>query len=151
MTAVIHLRVPGQLAYRDLATRAVSAACKLVPPNRLERGPSLTDFTNQVVSAVGEAFNNVVLHGYKGLDPGDVCIDITTHTDRLQVRIADYGHSFDPHSVPIPDLDGLPESGMGLFIIRSFMDIVDYQPGQPNVLVLTKLFSKPASFPPNSP
>ena len=35
-------------------------------------------------------------------------------------------------------LDALPESGLGLFIIRSFMDEVKYVPGSPNVLSMTK-------------
>ena len=35
-------------------------------------------------------------------------------------------------------IDGLPESGMGLFIIRSFMDEVVYEPGSPNVLRIAK-------------
>jgi serine/threonine-protein kinase RsbW len=37
-----------------------------------------------------------------------------------------------------PDLDALPESGLGLFIMRSFMDKVIYTAGAPNVLSLTK-------------
>lgn len=138
---MIHLRVPGQLAYRDLANRAVSAACKLVPASRMDRARS-TNFTHEVVSAIGEAFNNVAIHGYKGIEPGDVCFDITTEPDRMEIRVSDYGHAFDPQAVPVPDLDGLPESGMGLFIIRSFMDDVRYLAGSPNVLVLTKFFSK---------
>ena len=29
---------------------------------------------------------------------------------------------------------------MGLFIIRSFMDVVTYEPGRPNTLLLAKSF-----------
>ena len=43
-----------------------------------------------------------------------------------------------------PDLDALPESGMGIYIIKSFMDEVTYRssdrPGAPNVLSMTKHF-----------
>ena len=35
-----------------------------------------------------------------------------------------------------------PESGLGVFIMKSFMDRVEYTPGAPNVLKLTKLVAK---------
>jgi serine/threonine-protein kinase RsbW len=54
----------------------------------------------------------------------------------------DYGSSFDPTTVPPPDFDALPESGWGLFIIKSFMSI-SYAPGRPNVLTLTKTLDPP--------
>jgi serine/threonine-protein kinase RsbW len=59
--------------------------------------------------------------------------------DRVVITITDYGGSFDPSAVPAPDLDALPEGGLGLFIIESFMDDVVYSPGPPNILRLTKL------------
>ena len=56
----------------------------------------------------------------------------------ITLRICDYGKSFDPTQVAEPDLDSLPESGLGLFIMRSFMDTISYQAGAPNVLAMTK-------------
>ena len=41
-------------------------------------------------------------------------------------------------SVAVPDLDALPEGGLGLYMMRALMDEVDYQSGNPNVLCLTK-------------
>jgi serine/threonine-protein kinase RsbW len=52
--------------------------------------------------------------------------------------MTDTGQSFDPDTIGPPELDELPEGGMGLFIMRSFMDEVDYHPGPPNVLRLKK-------------
>ena len=65
-------------------------------------------------------------------------VEIDVQTDCITLRIADYGKSFDPTQVAEPDLDALPESGLGLFIMRSFMDTVFYQAGAPNVLSMTK-------------
>jgi serine/threonine-protein kinase RsbW len=94
---------------------------------------------NEVVSAFGEAFNNAAIHSYRGTSkPGDVEIEVDATADRITIRLIDFGRSFDPAAVPAPDLEALPESGLGLFIIRSFMDEVDYQPGKPNVLSMTK-------------
>jgi serine/threonine-protein kinase RsbW len=137
--AVIRLRVPGMLKYRDLAVRTVAAVCKLAYD---ERGPGARkpgpNFDEEVVSAFGEAFNNVAIHGYRNRPAGDVEIEMHLTNDRLVIRIIDYGHSFDINAVKQPDLEALPESGLGIFIIRSFMDAVAYTPGQPNVLQMTK-------------
>jgi serine/threonine-protein kinase RsbW len=65
-------------------------------------------------------------------------IEIEIAPDQITLRIADYGQSFDPTQVAEPDLDALPESGLGLFIMRSFMDSVFYTAGAPNVLSMTK-------------
>ena len=53
------------------------------------------------------------------------------------VELRDYGESFDLDAVATPDLDQLPESGLGIFIIKAFMTI-RYLPGHPNVLTLSK-------------
>jgi len=137
--AVIHLRVPGTLRYRDLAVRVVGAACKLVGTPDESTGPIRnTEWDNEVVSAFGEAFNNAAIHSYDGRNPGDVEIEVETGLTAITIRLIDYGNSFALDEVPVPDLEALPESGLGLYIIRSFMDEVKYVPGSPNVLSMTK-------------
>ncbi len=131
---MILLRVPGTLEYRNLVLRAVSEACRIAQHDDLE-GASLEA---QTVSAVGEAFNNIAIHGYADGPPGEVFMEISWTHDEIVMQISDTGLSFDPEQVELPDLDALPEGGMGLFIIRSFMDEVDYQSGPPNVLRLVK-------------
>ena len=128
---MIRAILPGRLEYRDLAIRLVASACKLVPN-------SGDDFGNEVVSAFSEALNNVVIHG--GASPEEeVEIEIDLGDDRLTLRLKDYGMSFDLRTVSPPDLDALPESGMGAFIIMSFMDQVTYVAGSPNTLSMTKV------------
>jgi anti-sigma regulatory factor (Ser/Thr protein kinase) len=63
-----------------------------------------------VVSAFGEAFNNVALHSYHR-QGGDVEIEIETSPTAMVIRILDYGDSFDIDDVPVPALESLPESG----------------------------------------
>lgn len=136
--SLIRLQVPGSLQYRNLAVRVVEAACKLVTAGSEDaRGT----FEDQVISAFGEAFNNAAIHGYSDRPPGMIDIEIDVVADAITLRIADYGKSFDPTLVAEPDLDALPESGLGLYIMRSFMDSLDYQagaPGAPNVLSMKK-------------
>ncbi len=133
---MIALKIPSRLEYRDLAIRVVASTCKLLP----ERG---RDFDAAAISAFSEALNNVILHGY-GPVLGDLEIEIEVEPaqHRLTIRIIDYGKAFDPAKVPVPDLDSLPESGMGVFIMRSFMDSVTYLAGVPNILSMTKFSRK---------
>lgn len=137
---IIRLEVQGILDYRDVALRTVSAACRL--PFRGTREDRFQEFRSHVVSAVGEAFNNIAIHGYKGRAPGVIEIQVDATPDQLSVELRDYGSSYDPNAALQPDLDALPESGLGVFIMKSFMDRVEYTPGAPNVLKLTKLVAK---------
>ena len=138
---LIVLTVPGELAYRELATRCVTTACKLVRVTRgNQRVPLEEEFTFQVVSAIGEAFNNVALHGYADGARGTITFEISTNDDCLVIDVVDFGQSFDPSDAPEPDLGALPESGMGLFIVRAFADELSYTKGSPNCLRMVKRF-----------
>ena len=132
--ALIKIQMVGRLQHRDLVLRSVAAACKLV---NARPNSAWTDFRTQVVTAVGEAFNNVVLHSYEGQDEGIVEIEIQTRPDHIWIELRDWGASFDPESVPLPDFESLPESGFGIYIIKTLMEI-QYKAGHPNVLTLSK-------------
>ena len=74
---VIGLRVPGAVGYRHIAIRLVSTACKMA----LEAEPTEADddFEAEVVSAFGEAFNNIAVHGFQGIAPS-LCRSRSTGT-----------------------------------------------------------------------
>jgi serine/threonine-protein kinase RsbW len=133
------LRVSATLAYRELASRTVATVCKM-SGRRTATAESAGRFTNELVSAVGEAFNNVVLHAYAEREPGEVELRLRWTDAAVVVEMRDWGQPFDLAAVSEPDLDQGQESGMGVFIIRSFVDEVAYTAGQPNVLTLTKRF-----------
>ncbi|HEX7505314.1 MAG TPA: ATP-binding protein [Polyangia bacterium] len=135
---VICLEVPGIIECRDMTLRTVSAACKLVMPEPRIRETRHSEFIMHVVSAVGEAYNNIVLHGYAGREPGTVHMQIENCSEWMRVMMKDTGVSFDPCQAIPPDLQTLPESGMGIFIMRSFVDEITYVAGPPNVLTLFK-------------
>ena len=90
------------------------------------------------MSAFGEAFNNIAVHAYVDGAFGPVEIDVAWNDLELRVTLLDWGKTFDPAAIAEPNLDTLPEGGLGLFIIRHCVDIVDYRPGPPNVLRLVK-------------
>jgi anti-sigma regulatory factor (Ser/Thr protein kinase) len=149
-TPAIRLTLPGLLRYRNVAVRALAAACELVGADdtadavgaapAVSAGMQLANrFDAELVSAVSEIFNNIVIHGYGSRGTGEIELLMKPTTDRMTVRITDNGTSFDISRVPTPELETLPEGGMGLHIARSCVDRLDYQPGPPNVWHLVKV------------
>ena len=93
--------------------------------------------------AVDEACTNVMEHGYQGMDPGSIILSFRVEPDRVLVQITDFGHVFEPASVPQPDLEAAledrPLGGMGLYLIYKTMDNIDYQSSEDgNTLTFTK-------------
>jgi serine/threonine-protein kinase RsbW len=144
----MRLSVPGTLRYRDVVLRVVASSCKLMRALATSKQDPSRDpdgFDDKVVSAVGEAFNNVAIHAYRDLPAGAVDLEFELAETGITIRLADHGHAFDPKQKKLPDLTALPESSMGLYIMRSFMDEVTYQPGSEsgaaNVLTMRKHFT----------
>lgn len=135
---MIRLSVPGTLVYRDVAVRVVGSAARILRCDAPQQGSDLADeFASQIVSAFGEAFNNLVIHGYRGMTPGRVDIEARNVNGVFELELRDHGRAFDPSSHrEMPD--ELPEGGMGLFIMRSFVDELRYCEGPPNVLTMVK-------------
>lgn len=69
----------------------------------------------------------------------------TSSVDYIEIEIRESGASFDIAQVTSPDLQSLPEGGMGLFIVRSFVDELWYEPGPTNVWSLVKYRSRAAA------
>jgi serine/threonine-protein kinase RsbW len=147
---MIKLSVPGTLLYRDVVLRVAASSCRLVRSialatrDKQEASRERQSFDDEVVSAVGEAFNNVAIHAYRGRAAGTVELEFEIGEEGITIRILDTGASFEPAHEQAPDLASLPESHMGLFIVRSFMDTVSYErgspPARPNALTLTKRY-----------
>jgi serine/threonine-protein kinase RsbW len=127
----VAMRFPALLTYRPLAIDLVSALTQHVA------GAS-RDFRNEIVTAFGEAFNNVVMHGYRGRSDGMLDIEAEMTPDQMTLRLIDTGQAVNFGSVEPPDLTSMPESGMGVFMIHALVDEVHYRGGSPNVLSLTK-------------
>ena len=129
------LEVPAKIGCRNVVMRTVSAVCKLTVAASHARG---SNFCMDLLSAVGEAYNNIVLHGYAGRTPGPIRMKIRNCSRSVSVEISDTGESFDPAQAPPPDLASLPESGIGIFLMRSMVDEISYVAGCPNLLTLVK-------------
>ncbi len=130
-TACVRLRFPASLEYRVIAIELLSTLIGHV------EGAS-REFRNEMVTAFGEAFNNIVIHGYRGRSDGMLDVEAEMHPDAFTVRLIDDGRQVDFGNVEPPDLTTMPESGMGVFMIYALVDEVVYRGGAPNVLSLMK-------------
>jgi serine/threonine-protein kinase RsbW len=152
---IVRLSVPGTLLYRDVVLRVVASVCRLVRCGTgTKQEPDPRDhaeaFDDKVVSAVGEAFNNIAIHAYSRMQ-GETELEFGFELDRLTVRLLDRGEGFNPSSELGQELETLRESHMGLEIMFACMDEVSYVrggPNKPNVLTMTKRYWATASTSP---
>ena len=84
--------------------------------------------TEQVNLAVIEAGTNAIRHGNKN-DPEKMAeFRFQMEKDKLTVSITDHGTGFDPEDVgdPLSPENFMKPSGRGIFLMRAFMDEVEY-------------------------
>ena len=78
--------------------------------------------------ALQEAFINAIRHGNE-MDPDkQVKIEYSVDSDKFEILVADEGKGFDPESVPDPRCGEnlFKPNGRGLLLMRSYMDLVEY-------------------------
>lgn len=94
--------------------------------------------------AADEAASNVIEHAYEGVSNGVLELSCGVAGDTITIILVDYGDSFDPSQIPLPDLKAdLSErkiGGLGIFLMRKLMDEVHYESrsDKSNVLTMTK-------------
>jgi serine/threonine-protein kinase RsbW len=107
------------------------------------------DVVSDLVLAVDEAVTNVIVHGYGGQrdTPGKIELDVDREGMEVVVRIRDEAPAFDPTGVPAPNLaqplEKRSPGGLGIYLIRQYMDEVNYRtaPDGSNELILKKAMS----------
>jgi serine/threonine-protein kinase RsbW len=94
-----------------------------------ERAGFDEDTIPHIAMAVREAAVNAVLHGNAYDSNKHVKASFETTSDSLIVKIADQGPGLDPDKVPDPlaPENILRGSGRGIFLIRAFMDEVNFR------------------------
>lgn len=133
--------------------------CHITLPGRLESLPALCDFVAdasrtlgidaesayKVQLAVEEASANVIQHGASSSQAGtlSIAVDVCRYGQTCTVTLRDQGSSFDPTSLPLPDLRPSLRKrrpgGLGIYLIRRLMDQVSYNVGDGvNTLTMVK-------------
>jgi len=78
--------------------------------------------------AVREAVTNAIVHGNQEDEAKKVEVTFNCLEHALEIEVKDQGEGFDPGSVPDPTdpANILKTSGRGIFLMRTFMDEVDW-------------------------
>ena len=98
---------------------------------------------DELVLAIAEAAQNIVKHGYKGVEEtGDrMEIKISLKEGELEIGFFDKGKAVVPGNVQHRKLDDIKPGGLGTFFIKEIMDAAVFkkdQKGWVNHLILTK-------------
>jgi serine/threonine-protein kinase RsbW len=115
---------------------ALNSICSLIPLSDAE--------TYQIEVCVIEAVNNVIKHAYGNESGHEVDITLALYTNKIVLNICDFGRKIEQKDIPPLDFDpdslkDFSESDMGLFIISSIMDEIEYTTSSgKNILTLTK-------------
>ncbi|MHB9038813.1 MAG: anti-sigma factor antagonist [Armatimonadota bacterium] len=76
--------------------------------------------------AVGEALTNAYRHGSPNKGVNHIKLRCMTCSNAIVVEIEDEGNSFDPNAVCEPDPKELRDHGMGIYLMRQAMDVVEF-------------------------
>jgi serine/threonine-protein kinase RsbW len=102
------------------------------------------DVVENIILAVDEACTNIIKHAYKSFPDGELIIKTKSTQSRFVISITDYGNSFEPDSIPEPDLQKYYRQkrvgGLGMYLMKTLMDDVKYVsiPGKHNEVLLSK-------------
>ena len=90
------------------------------------------DEVMQISMAVREGAVNAVLHGNAYAPDKKVILAFERTTEDLVITIRDQGHGINLSEIPNPlaPENLLKTSGRGIFLMRSFMDVVEIRPSQ---------------------
>jgi len=98
---------------------------------------------DELVLAIAEAAQNIVKHGYKGVDSTTdrMEIKIALNDGKLEIGFFDKGKAVVPENIQHRQLDDIKPGGLGTFFIKQIMDGAVFkkdEKGWVNHLILTK-------------
>jgi serine/threonine-protein kinase RsbW len=127
-------------------TENLSLIRDYVSEKALEAGLPVST-VEKIMLAVDEACTNIIKHAYKSSPEGAIILNVNYDDKKFTITIIDYGKSFNPDSVPLPDLQKYYREhkvgGLGIYLMKSLMDDVKYTsiPGKYNQVCLSKRIS----------
>ena len=107
---------------------AIEPVCKKILAQLENKGYSEEEIF-AIHLALEEAFVNAVNHGNKKDPTKEVKIEYVVGNDKTDIFVSDQGQGFTPDDIPDPRCgDNLYKpGGRGIFLMKSFMDSVEYE------------------------
>ena len=118
--------ISGSMTVESMPS-AIEGVCNRILPE-LESNAYGPEDVFAVHLALEEAFLNALKHGNK-MDPEKgIKIDYLVGADRVEISLTDEGNGFDAASVPDPRCGEnlYRTAGRGVFLMRSYMDVVEF-------------------------
>jgi putative Holliday junction resolvase len=118
---MLEVSIPGSIEYLPLVDTVCQAFCGWAGIER--------EIADQIAMAAVEGATNAVVHGNKCQRSKKVRVFFEKTRREIVVSVMDEGEGFDPDRVPDPtdDANLMKESGRGIFIMRQFMDRVEFE------------------------
>ena len=136
MAQAIEIKIPSEPKFLKIVRATISHVCETM-------GFSQED-TNNITLAVDEACSNIIKHAYCGTTDQLIQVLIYIHYDRIEVLLKDFGKKANVRQIKSRELDDVRPGGLGVHLIKSVMDIVNYDncSEQGNELQLVKYIRK---------
>lgn len=128
----IRLSIPSHPQFLQLIRGVMEKCATLAGFDRVECG--------NIVLAVDEACSNIIRHSYGNDAGGKIDIQAVIRNSGLEIIIEDYGTQCDLAQLRPRDLDDIRPGGLGIHIMNTVMDSVEYDCSSPsrNQVVMIK-------------
>ena len=139
---ILALEVPASAEYIAIARLVVSSLAT-------SRRDLADERIDDLKLAVSEACTNAI-EAHRAADSDErVRIEVRENNDKFEVTIEDRGQGFDPATLPlhppVTDPDRLNfERGLGIPLIRTLVDLVEFVPSAKGTAVRLTLYGGPA-------
>lgn len=123
---------PGKIELTIQANPAYLCVVRAAVRKALEIAGFDDPSADGVTLALDEALTNIIRHSYGGTCEKSIIIKLTQipdyreSTSALEIVIRDFGRQVDPKSIRSRDLNDVRPGGLGVHIIQTIMDEVEY-------------------------
>jgi serine/threonine-protein kinase RsbW len=128
------LTTPSESRMLSVARGFVEAVCEI---SHLDRC-----VTHALIIVTGEAVTNIIRHAHRHRENAQMVLRLQLYPDCVVLAFEDQGDPFDLDSVPVLPPGEVRIGGRGIYLMRTLMDELSYQPrdqGEPgNVLRMVK-------------
>ncbi len=132
LDTLLHVRFPAKVDRIKLIRPGIERSarmCGLAP-----------DSSRDVVLAVDEACQNIIVHGYQSDNGGEIELTLIRYSTGIVVELRDRAPIVDPSTIRHRALNDIQPGKLGSYLMHAIMDRVEYflAPGGGNLLRMYK-------------
>lgn len=127
--AVMELTVPGNIKLVSV----LGEMAELFVKNVVKNGNEIQDLAFKINLVLTEAASNAIFYGCKNNEQVKIKIEVNSNT--INIEVIDKGGGLELSDIEQPD--PFEERGRGLYIIKQFMDSIDYNQSSDGECIFT--------------